>query len=133
VKVNSKCRWNYWGSLFWCLCNINYWSCILQLSNAWEKIGIHGGSASAVYSWIMSEVWYNILTEFDTPMNLYPGTQLCDHRSRGNILELLKVCGLHFIESQTVVGWIEMCLNEIPSKVWRGKRLSDVLAVQNSL
>jgi hypothetical protein len=78
--------------------------------------------------WVMSEVWYNVLTEFDTPINLYPGTHICDHRSRGNILELLEVCSLHFIESQSVVGW-----NEIRSKVLGGKHLCDVLTVQNSL
>jgi len=41
VKVNSKCRENYWGSSMWIsMQQINYWSRILHSPNTWEKMGI---------------------------------------------------------------------------------------------
>ena len=48
-------------------------------------------------------------------------------------MELLEMCGLHFLESQTVVRLVKRFSNEISSKVWRGKHLSDVLVIQNGL
>jgi hypothetical protein len=62
-----------------------------------------------------------------------PGTQLCDHRSRGNVWELLDKPGMHFLGSQTVVRLTKMCLNETCSKLWRGKHLSYVFAIPNGL
>ena len=108
LKVNSICRGNYRGSSMWVPAQqVDYWSFILYLSNAWEKMGIQWSSASALYRH-QESLWFSyegglvyILTEFGIPM--------------------------------TLIRLIKMCLTETYSRVRVGKNLSDMFPIRNGL